>query len=74
MKVFICLITLYTICCILVVTAYHKNCFNLGTNPYAMTIAGPLNNLCELGIKTQQIVDTIKSHCVHKNIQMEGIH
>jgi len=57
-----------------VVKAYHKSCFNLGTNPYAMGVATPLANLCAQGIKTDQIVKTIQSHCAHKNVHMNNIH
>jgi len=57
-----------------VVTAYHQECFNLGKNPYAMWVAGPLNNLCESGFKADRIIGTMKSHCVHKNKKMQDIH
>jgi len=56
-----------------VLKAYHNSCFNLGQNAYAMRIAGPLTNLCDRGLGAEKIINTIESHCAHKNARMTSI-
>jgi len=55
------------------VMAYHKNCFNLGKNPYAMNVATILNNLCDEGIPMDRIVQGIQEHCARKNVHIRNI-
>jgi hypothetical protein len=55
------------------VMAYHKSCFNLGKNPYAMNVATILNNLCNEGIPVDRIVQGIQAHCARKNVHIQNI-
>uniref|UniRef100_A0A915N244 legumain n=1 Tax=Meloidogyne javanica TaxID=6303 RepID=A0A915N244_MELJA len=46
-----------------VVHTFNKFCFNFSENSYAMKYAFVLTNLCERGIKANQIEAVMKQHC-----------
>lgn len=49
-----------------VVNAFHRACFNLSHNPYALKYVYVLANLCEMGIETERLVTLLMDHCVDK--------
>ncbi|KAI1701628.1 peptidase c13 family domain-containing protein [Ditylenchus destructor] len=56
-----------------VVQAFHRSCFNFGTNSYALKYVYVLANLCEVGIETDRIVTTLMDHCVDIKGNIEEI-
>lgn len=59
-------------CYFAAVDEFHKTCFNLGMNDYALRMTNTLVNLCERKYNIQTINDAIKTICTHP--PMYGIH
>jgi len=54
-----------------VIHAYNDMCFNFGSNSYVSAYAKVLANLCESGLKSEKIIQTLKEHC--KDIKYKNI-
>ena len=51
-----------------VVEQFHKNCYNLGCNGYAMKEINHFATLCEFGYKKEVIKTAIASTCTFENV------
>merc|ERR1712045_570719 len=47
------------------VDAFHKKCFNVGKNDYALRMLNTLVNLCERGFDQELITSAMHTYCDH---------
>ncbi|XP_047493360.1 legumain-like [Penaeus chinensis] len=50
------------------VEAFHRHCFNLGENPYALRVLQPVMNLCEHGYTGAEFASAARAVCTHASV------